>query len=112
MYFFQIIQEKKAKIRNILEKKVLQKPELSINVLKMKIPSFDYSSLKTDMIIDNNDLKNVSLMKRDTKKIDKFENFHCGNSLFQNLPRFMISVFWCCLNDAYYAHAQWSKSYY
>ena len=51
-------------------------------------------------------------MKRDTKKIGKFENFHCGNSLFQNLPRFMISVFWCCLNDAYYAHAQWSKSYY
>ena len=67
MYFFQIIQEEKAKIRNILEKKVLQKPELSINVLnKMKIPSFDYSSLKTDMIIVNNDFKNVSLMKRDT----------------------------------------------
>ena len=77
----------------------------------MKIP-FDYSSFKTDMVIDNKDFKNVSLMKRDTKKIDKFENFLCGNSLFQNLPRFMISVFWCCLNDAYYAHAQWSKSYY
>ena len=85
--FFQIIQEKKAKIRNILEKKVLQKPELSINVLKMKIPSFDYSSLKTDMIIDNNDFKNVSLMKRDTKKIDKFENFHFGNSLILNSPK-------------------------
>ena len=64
MYFFQIIQEKKAKIRNILEKKVLQKPELSINVLKMKIPSFDYSSLKTDMIIDNNDFKKCVLNEK------------------------------------------------
>ena len=44
-------------------------------LIEMISPSFDYSSLKTDVIIDDNDLKNVSLMKRETKMIDKYDKF-------------------------------------